>query len=306
MKRSKVVVVGSSNTDIVINTQTLPLPGETVLGNRYQMSHGGKGGNQAVAASRLGAEVALIARVGADMFGKSSVRNYEDYGIDTSAVHLDWNTPSGLAMVTVDDEGQNLITVATGANSNLSCDDIDQAEELFSVADFVLIQLEIPDEVVYHTLKKAHGMGIRCILNPAPAHLLPDDIFECISIITPNQREAKIITGIEVKGIDSARNAAKHLFQKGIETVIITMGEQGAYVYTENIDQLFPTDKVTATDTTAAGDVFNGALVAALGEDMPLEDAVMFANKAASISVTRFGAQSSIPKRHELDSAPVH
>lgn len=302
MNPSSVVVVGSTNTDMVIKASHLPQPGETILGGTFFMSAGGKGANQAVAAARLGGRVLLVAKTGYDIFGKQSVELFEKEGIDISHILRDTYQPSGVALITVDEKGENCIVVAPGANAALTPGDVDEANEKIESASFLLMQLEIPMETVDRAATIAASKGVRVILNPAPAAKLSDGLLKKISIITPNQKETEMLTGIKVTDEQSAIMAANFLRGKGIETIIITLGAQGAFLFHNDRHKMIPGHKVNVVDTTAAGDVFNGALVVALSEGKNIEDSVSFACKAAAISVTRLGAQASAPYRTEVDS----
>lgn len=302
MNSPMIVVVGSTNTDMVIKASHLPLPGETILGGTFFMSAGGKGANQAVAAARLGGSVLFIAKTGYDIFGKQSIELFEKEGIDISGIQRDHYQPSGVALITVDDKGENCIVVAPGANAALTPADIDELNEKIKGASLVLVQLETPVETVEHVAAIAFSKKIKFVLNPAPAAKLSDELLKKISIITPNQKEAEMLTGIKVADQASARKAADVLHSKGIETVIITMGQQGAFVLHQDKYSMISGHKVNVVDTTAAGDVFNGALVVALSENKTMEDAVAFACRAAAISVTRLGAQASAPTREEVEN----
>ncbi|CAA9480180.1 MAG: Ribokinase [uncultured Segetibacter sp.] len=300
--KPSIVIVGSSNTDMVIKADHLPAPGETILGGTFFMTQGGKGANQAVAAARLNGQVTFVAKIGADVFGKQSVQLYKDDGIDTSYITTDENSPSGVALITVDNNGENCITVAPGANGTLSVDDISNAQAVFENASIILMQLEIPLETVEYVANLAKAANTKLVLNPAPARTLSDELLSKVSIITPNKKEAEMLTGIKISGIDSAKEAAKILAGKGIETAIVTMGPEGALIFHNNAFEVVPAVKVKASDTTAAGDVFNGALVVALSEGKEMIQAVRFANAAAAISVTRLGAQASAPRRSEAEA----
>lgn len=302
MNSSTIVVVGSTNTDMVIKASHLPQPGETILGGTFFMSAGGKGANQAVAAARLGGSVLFIAKTGYDIFAKQSIDLFEKEGIDISGIQRDHYQPSGVALITVDDNGENCIVVAPGANAALSPSDIDEVKDKIENASLLLAQLETPIETVQHIANIAASAKIKFILNPAPAAKLADELLTKVSIITPNQREAEMLTGIQVTDDSSARQAANFLHSKGIETVIITMGAAGAFVLHKDKYSMIPGYKVNVVDTTAAGDVFNGALVVALSEGAGMDDAVTFACSAAAISVTRLGAQASAPTREEVES----
>lgn len=302
MNSASIVVIGSSNTDMVIKTSHLPQPGETILGGTFFMNAGGKGANQAVAAARLGGSVLFIAKAGNDIFGKQAIELFGKEGIDVSHIIRDKQQPSGVALITVDDNGENCIVVAPGANATLTTENINEVKEKIENASLILMQLETPVETVEYVAGIASSKGIKFILNPAPAAKLNDELLKKISIITPNQKEAEMLTGIKVSDESSAKQAAIFLNRKGIGTVIITMGASGAFVLHENRHSMIHGHKVKVADTTAAGDVFNGALVVALSEERKIEDAVSFACKAAAISVTRLGAQASAPHRKEVES----
>ncbi|MDA0196856.1 MAG: ribokinase [Bacteroidetes bacterium] len=300
MKKGGIVVIGSSNTDMVIQTGRLPAPGETILGGQFIMNPGGKGANQAVAAARLDGEVTFIARVGNDIFGQEAIKGFQEHGIDISCVAIDNESPSGVALIMVDDKGENCISVALGANLTMQKSDIDKAKELIKQASFVLIQLEIPMEVVTYAVDLAKSLGTRVVLNPAPAQPLSDDLLSSLHIITPNETETALLTGIKVEDESTARKAARILKDKGVDIVLITMGERGAYVLSDDDDQIVPSTKVIPVDTTAAGDTFNGALLVGLSDGLSLTEAVEFANKAAAFSVTKMGAQVSAPSRNDI------
>ncbi|MBG9378740.1 ribokinase [Panacibacter sp. DH6] len=300
MQKPSIVVVGSSNTDMVIKSPYLPKPGETILGGTFFMNAGGKGANQAVAAARLGGNVSFIAKVGNDVFGKEAVTGFQKEGIDTAYVFTDATQPSGVALINVDDNGENCIVVASGANAALSTTDIDNARDKIINASIVLVQLETPLTTVAHVAALANDYGVTIILNPAPATKLDDALLAHIAVITPNQHEAAMLTGIEVNDTASAKHAAKILHGKGVKTVIITLGADGALLYHNDFFTGVASPVVKAADTTAAGDVFNGALAVALAEGKSVQHAVAYACSAAAISVTRLGAQASAPYRNEV------
>jgi ribokinase len=297
---NRILVIGSSNTDMVIKTEKMPAPGETILGGTFLMNPGGKGANQAVAAARLGGKVTFIAKRGNDLFGNQAVGLFMREGIDIRYFVKDQELPSGVALITVDASGENSIVVAPGSNSNLQSEDI--PEKVFNPGKFsiLLLQLEIPVATVEHSARSASEKGIKVILNPAPAQALSDDLLASTWLITPNENEAEILTGIHINDISTADDAAKSLQNKGVKNVIITLGPTGAYVRSDKFTGMVPGIKVEAVDTTAAGDVFNGAVAVALAEGLELKEAAIFANKAAAISVTRLGAQASAPYRNEL------
>lgn len=296
----RIIVIGSSNTDMVIKTDKLPVPGETILGGTFLMNPGGKGANQAVAAARLGGKVTFITKRGNDLFGNQTVGLLMREGIDTQFIVKDLEFPSGVALITVDSEGENSIVVAPGSNSNLMPEDIPQMIFENGKFEILLLQLEIPLNTVEYSAVKASERGIKVILNPAPAVKLSDNLLQHIWLLTPNETETEIITGVRITDIPSAERATEVIQKRGVKNVIITLGETGAFVKSENYTGLIPGVKVNPIDTTAAGDIFNGALAVAISEGRNLNDAVTFANKAASISVTRMGAQASAPYRSEI------
>lgn len=301
MEKPRIVVVGSSNTDMIIKLDRIPLPGETILGGEFATAAGGKGANQAVAAARAGGDVTFVARVGQDMFGEKAVAGFVQAGIDVKYVTRDKAAPSGVALIFVAKDGENSIAVAGGANGRLSPQDVKQAERAMAGARAVVMQLETPLETVQAAAELAARAAVPVILNPAPARVLPDKFLKLVSILTPNETEAELLTGIAVTDEATASRAAEKLRARGVETVILTLGARGAFVATASIRELVPGFRVKAVDTTAAGDVFNGALAVALGEGRPLLEAVRFANAAAAISVTRLGAQPSAPDRKEIE-----
>lgn len=295
-----ILVIGSSNTDMVIKTHSFPTPGETILGGRFLMNAGGKGANQAVAAARLGGVVTFVGKIGDDIFGKQAVQQLEDEGINVDFVAVDSENPSGVAMITVDRKGENSIVVAPGSNGTLSPADFDKAMTKLDESDFVLMQLEIPIQTVEYIASKAAERQKKVILNPAPAAQLSNALLQNLYLITPNETEAELLTGTRVVDEQSALKAATQLHNKGVEVVIITMGSAGAFLFENGHSELIRAPRVDAVDTTAAGDTFNGALVVALSEGKSIRESIVFANKAASISVTRMGAQSSVPYRKEI------
>ncbi len=299
--RQQILVVGSSNTDMVIKAAHLPRPGETILGGTFFMNPGGKGANQAVAIARLGGPVTFICKTGSDIFGHQSQQLFEEEGINTSYIFSDSEYPSGVALITVDEKAENCIVVASGANANLMPSDLARAEEAIEQADLVLMQLEIPMETVCYVADLAWEKGKKVILNPAPAHPLSAELLRRLYLITPNETEAEMISGVKITDDSSACEAARVLSGMGVQNVIITLGSKGALIYCDGKSEIVPAWKVEAVDTTAAGDVFNGALTVALSEGRDLKEAARFACKASAISVTRVGAQSSAPYRNEVD-----
>jgi len=299
---ASILVVGSSNTDMVIKADHLPSPGETLIGGHFFMNPGGKGANQAVAAARCGGHVTFITKTGNDIFGREAIQLFKNEGINTSYVFSSEHHPSGVALITVDKKGENTIVVASGANANLTEKDIRSAETAIEGSSIVLMQLEVPLETVRYVAEVAKLKNKIVVLNPAPACELPNDLLRNISIITPNETEAEVLTGINVRDMDGAMKAAENLSMKGVNTVIITLGSRGALVLHESTFTIIPAMEVNAVDTTAAGDVFNGVLVAALAEGKSILDSVSFACTDATISVTRLGAQASAPNRNEIEA----
>lgn len=298
MKR--IIVVGSANTDMVVKTDQHPKPGETKLGGEFFMNAGGKGANQAVAAARLGGNVSFVAKVGNDIFGKQTLDGLTNENIDTSHVFIDDTAPSGTALIIVNAEGENSIVVAPGANAKLSVADVSSIAKLKDTA-FILMQLEIPIDTIAAVMDAAKLNKTHVILNPAPAQALSDEILDGLFLLVPNESEAGILTGIQVTDLASASKAADALLQKGVSHVIITLGKQGAYFKSAFKEILIPAPSVIAVDTTAAGDTFCGALTVAKTEGKDWEEAIRFAIAAASLSVTRMGAQASVPFRNEIN-----
>ena len=297
---TQILVIGSSNTDMVVKTNKLPAPGETVLGGTFLMNPGGKGANQAVAAARLGGQVTFVAKVGNDIFGQQATAGFQRESINTTYVLTDTDHPSGVALINVDESGENCITVAPGANAYLAASETEAALQAAQTNTLVLLQLEIPLPTVESAIRQAAELGLRVILNPAPAQSLPDDLFPNLFLITPNETEAELLTGVHVTDESTANQAAQTLHRMGVSNVVITLGAKGAYLSTNTARQLIPTSSVKAIDSTAAGDCFNGALTVALASNQDLSEAVAFACKAASVSVTRMGAQASMPTRSEI------
>ncbi|MBI0400237.1 ribokinase [Cyclobacterium marinum] len=297
----KILVVGSTNTDMVIRVEKFPAPGETLSGHNFLLNAGGKGANQAVAAARLGGKVAMMARLGNDLFGKQTIENFKKEGLNVEGVVLDNKLPSGVAQIVVDKSGENTIVVAGGSNLALNTRQVNKYYSLVQEAEVILLQLEVPMETVLYVAQKATGLGKKVILNPAPANKLSDKLYASIYAITPNETETKFLTGINITGEKSAQHAADFFHDKGVKVVIITLGAAGAFLSTPDYSGTIATSEVEAVDTTAAGDTFNGALATALSNKMDWEEAVAFANKAASLSVTKHGAQASVPFLKDLN-----
>ena len=301
MNSSKIVVIGSSNTDMIIQLNKIPVPGETVLGGNFSTAPGGKGANQAVAAARAGADVTFIASVGDDSLGIQAIEGFRRDGINVEYIKKVENVASGVALIFVGNDGENSIGVASGANASLSPENIIELKHIISRADAVLMQLETPLETITAAAKLAHEAGVKVILNPAPAQPLSDDLLKMVSILTPNETEAELLTGIKVENETGANKAAETLLAKGIEAVLITLGARGVFLAAGEKRKMIPGFKVKAVDTTAAGDVFNGALTVALAENKSFDKAIRFANAAAALSVTKLGAQPSAHSRQEID-----
>jgi len=303
----RIVIVGSSNTDMTIKAPRLPRPGETILGGEFLMSAGGKGANQAVAAARaldprLRGEVVFIARIGDDMFGRKALEGFKREGIVSDYIFTDPEAPSGVALITVDSRGENAITVAPGANARLSPLNIDAASHLIASASVLLMPLEVPMETIHRAAEIASARGVRVIINPAPAQPIQGGgLLRHVSILTPNETETEILTGLRIDQEKDLPAAADALLAIGLEAVLITMGSRGVYAASADLRELIPAFEVEAVDTTAAGDVFSGALAVALAEGMSLTKAALFANAAAALSVTKMGAQPSAPHRAEID-----
>lgn len=293
-----IVVLGSTNTDMVVSGAKIPVPGETVCGGSFMMNPGGKGANQAVAVNRLSAKkgaCVFIAKVGDDLFGRDTAVRMAKEGVDARLV-VDRRNASGTALILVDRKGQNCISVALGANGALLPEDVKKFAKDIQSADALLLQLETPLETVLWAAQTAHAKQVPVVLNPAPAAKLPKELYKCLDWITPNETEAELLTGVKVTDLASAQKAEAALKRRGVANVVITMGAKGCYA----AGRIHPCVKVKAVDTVAAGDTFNGAFVVALAEGKSVDEAVAFAQKASAIAVTRPGAQSSVPFRKEV------
>ena len=304
MQTPKIVVVGSSNTDMVVKSRTIPSPGETVTGGEFVMAAGGKGANQAVAAARLGGGVTFVAKVGADLFGEQAIEGYKKEGINTDWILRDPDNSTGVALILVDDQGENLISVASGANHALRPSDIEGAADEIRSASVIMLQLETPLDVVKRAAELAADAGVPVILDPAPA---PDgpldaDLLRNVTYLTPNESEAQRLTGISVEDEKTACDAARKLLEAGASNVIITLGPQGMLLAAANEMCVVPACHVEAKDSTAAGDAFNGGLAVSLASGMSLTEAVHRAGLVGALSVTKLGAQPSLPTVEELDS----
>jgi ribokinase len=302
VKQSNISVVGSANVDLTIFNDTFPRPGETIFGKRFDLGFGGKGANQAVAARRCGASVGMVAKVGNDLFGPATVKNFESQGIDTSHVRIAEGVSSGVAPIFVDSSGQNRIVVIKGANELLSAEDVDAAAPLLNKADTILLQFEIPLPTVYHTIQYARAHGIRCIVNPAPA--LPLDFKEIAAAdyFVPNESEAEAITGIPVHNLEEAKRCANYLLAQGLTKIVITLGERGSLLATAEGLELIPAFKVDPVDSTGAGDAFIGSFAVFLAEGLTDKEALTRASLYAALSTTQVGTQKSFPNREEFET----
>lgn len=306
MATGKLVVLGSINADHILNVRHFPQPGETVIGKQYNVAFGGKGGNQAVAAGRSGADISFIACVGDDDVGERIRKQLASDNIDTQPVQAIKDTTTGVALIFVNADGENVIAINAGANEELTPAYMQQYQQKIIDADALLMQLESPLETVTAAAKLAKAHQTQVILNPAPACELPDELLSLVDIITPNETEAERLTGIQVKDQSDAARAADVLHQKGIDTVIITLGSKGVWLSQKGQGKQVPGFRVKAVDTIAAGDTFNGALVTSLLEGKEMDQAVRFAHAAAAIAVTRPGAQPSVPWRQDIDDFLAH
>lgn len=297
-----IYIIGSSNTDMVVKAERLPAPGETILGGSFMMTAGGKGANQAVAAARLGGNVAFIANLGNDLFGKQALEQFKKENINTHFISLDNSMPSGVALINVDAKGENCIAVAPGSNSKLTSALLDSFFKTVASPAFILAQLEIPIGTVEYIIEQSASKSIPVIINPAPAARINEGLLKHVWVITPNESEAELLTGISIHDDITARKAAQDFHKRGIKNVVLTLGKRGAYWSDQKDEGWVSSPSVTAIDTTAAGDCFSGALTVALAEGKALPEAVHFACVAASISVTCLGAQASMPTRIEVDT----
>ena len=303
---NKILVIGSSNTDMVIKTDRLPYPGETIGNGTFMANSGGKGANQAVAAARLGGDITFITKRGNDLFGNKSIGLLMRESIDTQYIIKDMEHPSGVALLTIDSKGRSSGVTSPGANNYLFPENI--PERIFEPGKFeiLLLQLEIPLSTVEYSVIEANKSGIKIILNPAPVKNIPEELYKYLWLITPNKKEAEMLTGVHVFNESSAEKAANIFLEKGVKNVIISLSEDGAYVNSQDYTGIIPAVKVRVIDITAAGDVFNGALAVALAEGNDFRSSVIFANKAASISASRMGAQASAPYRKEISEPGVY
>jgi len=296
----KITVVGSTNTAMIFASPSLPVPGQTILGSSFSLSPGGRGANQAVAAARSGASVTFIGRIGNDIFGEVVLDSLLQNGIDTSHIIRDKDRPSGVSSVVTDDQGRSMITVSSGANLNLSPDDLLEARQAITGADILLMQLEIPLETVRYAAGLARSSGVRVILDPSPALPVSDELLKSISILSPEASEAERLTGITITDELSAELAGRILLERGLDRVIITLRSKGAMVIDNGGAEHVPGFKMGIINSLVMNDVFNGALAVGLAEGKNFYEAVFFANAAASIAANRQGGQSTMPHRTEI------
>jgi ribokinase len=286
--------------DLVVRSPRIPVPGETILGGDFLMVPGGKGANQAVAIAKLGAHAILVARLGDDVFGQRSLENFKKENVDTRYVTLTPDTPSGVALITVDQAGNNAIVVAPGANAKLSPEDVYRAQSEICSAGAVVAQLEIPLATVQCAAELAHYAGVTFVLNPAPAQKLSPSLLAMVTVLTPNETEAEILTGVKVVDPESACAAADRLLDAGLQSAIVTMGAKGFLLAQGSKREYIAAEKVNVVDTTAAGDAFTGSLAVGVGQGHTLRDSAIFANQAAALCVTKMGAQPSMPTMEEV------
>jgi ribokinase len=294
-------VVGSANVDLTTFNDVFPRPGETIFGKKFDLGFGGKGANQAVAARLCGANVGMVAKVGNDLFGPATIKNFESQGIDATYVRIADGVSSGVAPIFVDSSGQNRIIVVKGANDTLSPEDVDAAAPLLRGADTIVLQFEIQLRTVYHTMKFAKINGIRCIVNPAPAQPLDLQKLRDADYFIPNESEAEVIAGMPVHSIDEAKKCAAFLLHQEMRKVVITLGEGGSLVAGPGGMELIPAFKVQAVDTTGAGDAFIGSFAVFLGEGLLEKEALQRASLYAALSTTRVGTQKSFCNRDEFE-----
>jgi ribokinase len=302
MGRKMITIVGAYNIDLCMKGQRLPALGESVTADRFIQGAGGKGSNQAVTAALFGADITFVARVGSDSYGRFGLDMYKKLGMSTEFVTVDHTAHSGISIILIDKAGKNMISMALGANLNLSTADIDRAGHVIERSMLAGFQFENNLDTVLYGLRMAHDKGVLTFLDPAPAREIPEDTYRYIDIIKPNETEASIITGIKVHDTASAESAARWLVERGVKTVVVTLGEQGAMLVEGNIARHFPAPSVKAIDSTGAGDIFSGAFMAALASGKNTPEAIEYATAAAALSTTRLGVIDSIPSRKEVDS----
>ncbi len=297
----KITVVGSLNMDLIVRTPRIPSPGETIIGSGFHTAPGGKGANQAVAAARLGARVSMVGRVGKDEFAATLLENLTLANVNTQFIIQDPEAPTGVALIEVDDSGENSIVVASGANMRVTSLDVDAAQEAISAADLLLLQLGIPLKTVLQAAVLAKRKNVTVILNPAPARKLTSELLNLVDILIPNETETAMLTGLPVGSQSEIRAAASSLLTSGVKTVILTLGENGALLTQEGKSDIFPAFQVSPVDTTAAGDAFVGGFAVALAEGKSMTEAIRWGNAAGALATTRLGAQPSLPMRQDVE-----
>jgi ribokinase len=297
----RICVVGSSNIDLISRVPRLPKLGETLIGDSFHLGYGGKGANQAVMAAKLGAQVTMVTKLGRDVFGDGTLKNYRQQGIDDTYVLFDDALFSGVAPIFVDASGRNFIVIIPGANLGLSPADVRTARAAIAGAQILLCQLEVPVETTLEAFRVGKAEGLQTILNPAPAAQLPDELLQLTDICAPNETETELLTGLPVQSLAEAERAAHKLLERGPKSVILTLGERGALIVERDRVWHAPGQPVQAVDSTGAGDAFVGSLAVFLGEGLPLDAAVRRANAVAALSVMKIGTQVSFPRRPEVD-----
>lgn len=298
----KITVVGSLNMDLIVRTPRIPSPGETIIGSGFHTAPGGKGANQAVAAARLGAQVSMVGRVGKDEFAATLLENLSLAKVNTKFVIQDPEAPTGVALIEVDDSGENSIVVASGANMRVSSLDVDAAQEAISAADLLLLQLEIPLKTVIQAAVLAKRKNVTVVLNPAPARILTSELLNFVDILIPNETETALLTGLPVGSQSQIEAAASSLLTSGVRTVIITLSENGAMLTQEDKNEIIPAFNLNPVDTTAAGDAFVGGFAVAIAEGKPMTEAIRWGNAAGALATTRLGAQPSLPMRQDVET----
>ena len=296
-----IVVIGSNMIDQISKVQRFPLIGETLIGSEYHIGFGGKGANQAVMASRLGARVSMVTKVGSDLFGPMTIENFHKQGIAVDHVITAPNASSGVAPIWVDENGRNMIIIVPGANMLLDSNDVQAAVNIISTSKIVIAQLEIPNDTIEEGFKIAKAAGVMTILNPAPARPVSQSILQMTDIIVPNETEVELLTGIKVNGLRGAEEASRHLSEMGVKIVIITLGKDGAFLFDHSGARHFSAPSVNAIDTTGAGDAFIGGLAYAISHKQHLYNAIEFANICAALSVTKLGTQTSFPTMADIE-----
>lgn len=299
---ARVVIVGSLNMDLIIRSSRIPQPGETILGGEFHTAPGGKGANQAVAAARMGGRVAMVGRVGDDSFAATLLENLAAAGVDSHLVFQDSQVATGVALIVVDDKGENSIVVASGANMRLSPQDIEHAEDTIAESDVLILQMEVPVTVNLRAAEIAHANGVKVVLNPAPARQLPTDMLRLVDVLIPNETEASILTGLATRKRDGIEKSAQRLLESGVGSVVLTLGERGALFATTGESKLYPAYPVKVVDTTAAGDAFVGGFSVAWAEGKSLSEAIRWGNGAGALATTQLGAQPSLPTRQEVEA----